>query len=337
MVRVSQDQAVIQFWIFPGSLLIGHLLARAVARFGPRLKLLDQPGPRSSHRQATPRGGGLGILAAFAVTAGATGLPVHLGLPASLISLLSFINDRREFSPVLRLACQFAAAAGMLSGFPALWEGSLGGMALLLFLGVYTVGTANIYNFMDGINGISGLTAIVAFGLLWLFGCWSQSLAPYQAVCLAVTGAALGFLPLNFPRARVFLGDGGSILIGFVFASLAIAGSGGAGDFLVLNILLWPYFMDELTTMAARLKDRESLLEAHRRHLYQLLANQGGYSHGRVALGYALAQAAIGIGCYLGRGRPGLLGGILLILCAVFLALNHTIRRRWDHPEAQRP
>ncbi|MDD8013931.1 MAG: hypothetical protein PHX05_10670, partial [Acidobacteriota bacterium] len=158
---------------------LGALGAFLVGRFGASLGLVDRPSERSSHSQATPKGGGIGILAAFCLAAAWGGFPLLGWLAAAGLALASLIGDRRELSAKLRLALQFAAA-GIACGqvarfFPDafLWQSA--GFALgLIVASFFVVATANIFNFMDGINGIAGISGIIAFGLLaasgWLKG-----------------------------------------------------------------------------------------------------------------------------------------------------------------------
>ena len=105
----------------------------------------------------------------------------------------------------------------------------------------------------------------------------------------------LGFLPFNMPKARVFMGDVGSILLGFVYAGLVVGLSHSLNDFVVLCSFLFPFYADELTTEYVRLRDGESLLKPHRRHVYQLLANEMGIAHWKVSVGYGVVQLIVGV------------------------------------------
>ncbi len=122
---------------------------------------------------------------------------------------------------------------------------------IALFWIVFIVGTANFYNFMDGINGIAGISGAVGFGLLAFVTYNTQSEIGLLAACMALT--CLGFLPFNLPRARVFMGDVGSILLGSVFAGLVYLSSSTLLDFLCLASFLFLFYADELTTMIVRL------------------------------------------------------------------------------------
>ena len=147
------------------------------------------------------------------------------------------------------------------------------------------VGTANIYNFMDGINGIAAITAIVGFGLLSLFSLIAGQDSAYGVLSVCIAFSCLGFLPFNMPKAKVFMGDVGSILLGFSFAAIVVILSKSILDFVCLAGFLFPFYADELTTMAARIKDGENLFKPHRRHLYQLLANEKRIAHWKISIG----------------------------------------------------
>lgn len=113
------------------------------------------------------------------------------------------------------------------------------------------------------------------------------------SICIALS--CLGFLPFNFPKAKVFMGDVGSIMLGFVFASIVVMASKSFLDFVCLAGFLFPFYADEFVTMAVRIKDGENLLKAHRRHFYQLLANEISIDHWKVSVGYSILQIVVGL------------------------------------------
>ena len=283
----------------PFSLFIGFLGAWFMSRYAYRFGLLDIPNDRSSHNLPTPRGGGLGILAAFVISSLLINLPLVIWLPAAILALVSFFDDKLDLTPKTRLIFQFAAAL-VVVGFALIQNSefniqNLPLLVLVLALSIYVVGTANFYNFMDGINGIAGITGAVGFALLGLFAQFytSSPTAGLSAFCISV--ACIGFLPFNVPRARVFMGDVGSILLGFVFASYVVILSRGLTDFLVLAGFLSTFYADALTTLYVRKTGGERLSQAHRRHLYQLFANQKKVPHWKVSVCYGSIQAIIGL------------------------------------------
>jgi Fuc2NAc and GlcNAc transferase len=174
---------------------------------------------------------------------------------------------------------------------------------------------------MDGINGIAGLSGVIGFGLLGLHNLYRTPPDAFQtalsllSVCVAL--ACLGYLPFNMPRSRVFMGDVGSILLGFVFAGLVVTLARNYLEMVCFAALLFPCYADELTTIVVRLQNRENLIRSHRRHLYQLLVNEFGMPHWKISSIYGAAQLCIGAGV-LAVYPFGV--GVVLIFLTVFFA-----------------
>jgi Fuc2NAc and GlcNAc transferase len=278
------------------SVLFAAAGAFLVARCGARFGLTDRPNERSSHRVVMPKGGGIGILFAMILAGIVLGLDLGVILAAAGISVLSLFGDKTEIPPKVRLPLQFLFAGVALWSFDLQLLNSNGVFLLLLPVSLFfIVGTANFYNFMDGINGIAGITGVVAFGLLALFGHLHGAAEGMVVLPLCLAAACVGFLPFNMPRARVFMGDVGSVLLGFMFALLVIFQAGTLKDLLIMGIFLLPFYVDELTTMFLRLRTGENLLHAHRKHFYQLLANERGIPHWKVSIGYGAVQLVMGL------------------------------------------
>ena len=274
-----------------------------MSRYAYRFGLLDIPNDRSSHILPTPRGGGIGILASYIFLAQFFSLPHSVWLPAVFLAFISFFDDKLCLAPQIRLFFQFVAAFTCL-GYIYFFSNyhsldvkfhALQSIVTFLFFCIVIVGTANFYNFMDGINGIAGITGIVAFGLLGFFANNYAHQSTISLSAFGVAAACLGFLPFNVPRARVFMGDVGSILLGFVFASYLALLVNSLTDFLVLAGFLSTFYIDALTTLYIRKRDGEQLSEAHRRHLYQLFTNQLQVPHWKVSLCYGAVQLLIGL------------------------------------------
>ena len=312
------------FILYTTCLILGGAGAWIIFLFAFRVGLVDHPNERSSHATPTPRGGGVGILAAFILASLFVKMPLTFWLPAALLTLFSFFSDKFELSPKIRLPIQFIAALFLvqLSAF------SFQPSAFSLFLlAIFIVGTANFYNFMDGINGIAGITGVVAFGLLALSTLLSGAAPSFVILAICLSLSCLGFLPFNMPKARVFMGDVGSILLGFVFAAMVVYLSKSLIDIICLAAFLFPFYADELTTMYVRLRDRESLTRPHRRHLYQILANEYGMPHWKVSVAYGLSQLIIGTSVLLVRPFGSIMVlPLLMIYFAGFVLL--TIRLR---------
>ena len=207
------------------SLILGPLMILVLRR----LHAVDQPGVRSSHSTPTLRGGGLApavaAIAAVLYAEELTGDALVAVLAGSvLFAVIGMVEDLRGVPALPRLAIQLAAAIVVLPwlladlGGPIVWR-LIFGVGVVLWLVSYV----NAFNFMDGINGISVAQVAVAGGAWWAIGHW-QGLDGLAGAALVVALAGLGFLPFNFPRARMFLGDVGSYFLGAWLAVLAVAG-----------------------------------------------------------------------------------------------------------------
>lgn len=258
---------------------LGVGFAVLVARHG-RLDPLEQ---RRLHTVATARGGGLGIAVAMLLTVLLV-LPLDLrtsgGLALLLASAAGAIEDVRGLRARWRLLLHLAAGALLVRGCVPDWP-FLAQLALL----VVVAGWVNLVNFMDGANGLIGLQALLAGIAFWLLGP-DSALAP---LALVLAAAVAGFLPLNFPRARVFLGDTGSYSIGLASAWLwlhAHTSDPGSGVWRGLLGLL-PILTDAGLTLARRFLHGKQWYSAHREHLYQWLIRRG-IPHTIISLGYAV-------------------------------------------------
>ena len=209
------------------------------------------------------------------------------------------------------------AALALVVAMRAVAPDSLRQIFLIALCALFIVGTSNFYNFMDGINGIAAITAVLALGFMAVYlhlnGLGLNFIYLSSGLCLA----CLGFLPFNMPGARVFMGDVGSLLIGFIYAGLVIVFTHDLLSFVCLTSFIFLFYADELTTMLIRLKDKESLLRPHRRHLYQILSNEYHVAHWKVSLGYGVAQFVIGASI-LGLKSAGLPVVFVLIILYFF-------------------
>ncbi|MGS1008447.1 MraY family glycosyltransferase [Achromobacter anxifer] len=275
--------------------VVAVLATRASIAWAHHRNILDQPNHRSSHSRPTPRGGGIGVVAACIVgVAGAAALgylspaaagALACGLP---IAIIGYLDDRHSLSARSRLLVQVASAAAalwFLSPLPAL---TIFGVTLPVgaTLALYLIGIVwmtNLYNFMDGIDGIAAAQAI-AIGL-----CWAIVAGPAAAVAALVLAlAAAGFLVYNRPPAKVFMGDVGSAFCGFFIAVAALQMEGATQHGLLLWLLpAGPFILDATMTLLVRVTRRQRPSEAHRSHAYQILSRKLR-AHGPVSLGYFL-------------------------------------------------
>lgn len=315
--------------------LVSLICSIIFAKFGSQWGFIDKPSDRSSHRIPIPRGGGIGILLVVLIGANWWDVDLSVWIPACFVSLVSFLGDYRERPIRIRLAAQMGAAA-IFCGIMILKKETYGASAwIFISLVIFGIGfitaTANYFNFMDGINGIAGVSGLIAFAGLGIYGLADGQNAALVSLAFGVAAACLGFLPLNFPKARVFMGDIGSVLLGFLFASLVIAFSWGIDDFIFLASFLFPFYADEISTLIVRLKDHDRITLAHRRHIYQILANQAGLSHACVTLIYGIFQITVIFLIWFAR-KEGLfyLISFPLALSALYFWWSIRIRRRWE-------
>lgn len=310
--------------------LLSFLCAWGVSRYAQYLRLIDVPSRRSSHFVPTPKGGGAGLLVVFMLVS-TIATPWFFWLTAAALSLLSFLNDISELSPKTRLFVQGLGAIILLSGFYMVgeWKSNFFTFIESGFFLLFIVATTNCYNFMDGINGIAGLMGLVGFGLL---GVYLHPLdSSLSMVSFALVAGCAGFLPFNIPSAKVFMGDVGSILLGYVFSSIVVFSAADLLEFTVMTSFLMLFYLDEISSIYLRLKKKRSLLEPHRWHLYQVLANEVGLAHWKISAGYALIQLIVGL-ITLHLQKFGLFWLSVFIVCisSIYLICDLYIKRKYQ-------
>jgi UDP-N-acetylmuramyl pentapeptide phosphotransferase/UDP-N-acetylglucosamine-1-phosphate transferase len=307
---------------------LAWLLVTRFARFA-----LDQPNERSLHERPVPRTGGLAVLAGIAVSAVAFDSALWLPLVLALgLAALSLADDLRPLPTGVRLAAHLAAA-GFIAWFILSPMHPLELAVVVLAIAWIT----NLYNFMDGSDGLAGGMAAIGFGAYALAGglAGDEALA---ATSLAVAAAALGFLLFNFHPARIFMGDVGSIPLGFLAGALGIVGwRDDVWPFWFPVLAFGPFIGDATITLARRALRRERVWEAHREHYYQRLVRLGFGHRGTALLGYGLmlfcAAAALA-----GRDQPGAVQlAAFAVASAVLGALAAWIDLRWRRAGADKP
>ena len=253
--------------------------------------MIAQPGERQSHDVATPAGGGLGLIFSIVVTS--LCLQSVLPIPSFwwqnmlpgilLLAIVGWRDDKHPVSPLLRLSVQLAVSLWLL-GFGWL-QFSLRDVGLFASATVAMVWLMNLYNFMDGSDGMAGFQGVFA-GLVMAVLFQTGEQYAMALLALAVAAACAGFLPLNFPRARVFMGDVASVPLGFIFASLAVYGIQTGSVGLPVSILVMSVFIVDATlTLLTRVLCGERWYTAHAQHVYQRLIAQG-WSHRQVLVAY---------------------------------------------------
>jgi UDP-N-acetylmuramyl pentapeptide phosphotransferase/UDP-N-acetylglucosamine-1-phosphate transferase len=263
-----------------------------------------------------------------------------MGVAAVMVTLLALADEHRALPQWLRLLVQFiVAVVAVLAleywppGFADTHSPSLRSLPVWL-LGaaaiLWITWVINAYNFMDGINGIASTQAIVCGVTLGLLFARVSDVAG-QVLALSLAGAALGFLPWNFPSASIFMGDVGAYMFGFFFSALALRA--GAEQMLIPAALpLLPFLADATVTLVRRIAKREAFFRAHRSHYYQRL-NILGWSHARVTsvwtvLAVACSVVALSYDSLSGASRGVAVVALLALHACVVLSIMVAERAR---------
>lgn len=299
------------------SALIAYLVTSLSIRLALHRGVLDMPNIRSLHFQPVPRIGGVGIIAAailslatlamlrrynfvgYPVLTRSTLVVIAAGIGMASIGLY---DDLHGLKPLEKLLLQF-----LLSGLVVMSGVKLENATVLQWgpipLGIFSIplsilwliGFTNIFNFMDGINGISALTAASYCGFFFIIASLQGS-RDLAAVALVIMGSCLGFLFHNFPQARTFMGDTGSLFLGIALACLVVRlsqKSPNPASLVALLMVCSIYLWDSGFTLLRRLRRGEDIFQAHRSHLYQRLV-QAGLSHGKVTGLFMFLHALVG-------------------------------------------
>ena len=273
--------------------LIAFLVSAAtvawLARGNVAQLALDEPNARSLHLAPTPRSGGLGLLLGIAAAwlVVAPRLPWTFWLALALVIVVSLVDDLRGLHAGVRMGAHLLAAGlatmALLSTDAPPWQTT----ALILGIGWM----CNLYNFMDGSDGLAGGMALFGF-LAYAIAAWFAGSMQFALLNLAVAAAAAGFLLHNFHPARIFLGDAGSVPLGFLAAVFGLNGWLQHDWTWWFPLLVFsPFIVDSSVTLARRLLSGARVWEAHRDHYYQRLV-QLGFGHRNTALAeYALMTA----------------------------------------------
>ena len=291
---MSQHQLLTLAVLLINALALSFLLTGLATSYALRRGLLDHPGDRHSHTEATPRGGGAGLILALVLSslwafAGKGGFWIIGVLPGMVVlSLLGWWDDHVSLSARFRFFVQLAVSFYLLwcveAGNPD-GSGLLLNMIVMAGAVIFLVWMTNLYNFMDGSNGMAGMQAVFA-GIV-LAGLFEHA-ADYQMTAVAglLAACSLGFLPWNLGRARVFMGDTGSLALGFTIGALLVYGvAAGAFELPVGLMVMIVFLTDSTLTLLARVLKGERWYNAHKQHLYQRLIAQG-WSHSGVLFLY---------------------------------------------------
>lgn len=305
----------------------------ALRRSAVAARLVDEPNERSLHRDPRPRIGGLGILAGalpVAVAFAQGEARLYAGI-AAVVAVVSAFDDAASLPVASRLGTHLVAAtlAVVVVGPSA----SGIAMALVAILGIAWI--ANLYNFMDGADGLAGGMTVIGFATLAV----AAARAGDPGVALlagALSAAALAFLAFNFPPASLFMGDAGSVPLGFLAGAIGWHGvARGLWPAWFPVLAFSPFVVDATVTLVRRLAAREPVWKAHRSHYYQRLV-LGGWSHRRLALAQWAVMAAAGASALAALGESGARqSAILAAWVLAYGAIGFAIDRRHPRSPAQ--
>lgn len=318
-------------------------------KYAKENQITDIPTVRSSHDVPKPRGGGIGfviitILGSFAYLL----YDAHLfsvGIITFLIALIivaifGWFDDKNSLSIPVRYTVQTIGALIILlfvSGFdsfyvPAFNQIYLGVFGYLAGI-IWLTGTTNIYNFMDGVDGIASVQAIFA-GIGWIFWGWYFDIPFIVAINLILVGSVASFLVYNWQPAKIFMGDVGSVFLGFYFATLPflavyLSDSIEIGFAIWISaLLLWPFLYDGSFTLIRRIIKKKNVFKPHRTHLYQRL-NRMGWPHKNVTILYSafcLFSCMISYIFVTGSGSSRIL--VIAVLLLLSFLYSHLVYKR---------
>lgn len=301
-------------------------------KIADKYNIIDKPNHRSAHTQITLRGGGVIFPIAFIIFCCFNFNEVmenywSFGLGLLAICTISFIDDVKTLSNKIRLLVHLISVVLLLY--------FTGAFTLMPFwvwpiLFVLMIGTLNAYNFMDGINGMTGMYSLVALASLAYINKDVIQFTDSNFIYYPIL-ACLVFLFFNFrKKAKCFAGDVGSMGIGFWVMGLIALLVMRTGEYKYI-LLLSIYGMEVVLTIMERIVLKENIFEAHRRHLYQLFANEKKVSHLIISSVYAILQLIINI--FLIHTQFPIWAIILIIFIptgGIYLALKWSLKKEYN-------
>lgn len=277
--------------------------------------LTDKPAPRT---------GGIALMAG--IMAGWVLLFKFLAwwvvVPALGLFVMSLVNEVRGLKPAIRLASHFVAALCVVLGAGVSW-------IWMLPVLLYIVWMSNLYNFMDGSDGMAGGMGLIGFSFYAIAGLMGGNEA-FAMLNFTVGAASLGFLYHNFHPAKVYLGNSGSVPLGFLAAAFGVWGwQKGYWPFWFPVLVFSPFVVDATLTLLNRMQKKEKLDGAHGGHYYQRLVKMG-WEPRKTAIAEYVLMSVVGVSALYALGLDGKgQGNLLAWWGAVYLGLSMWIDRRW--------
>ncbi|HUE84630.1 MAG TPA: glycosyltransferase family 4 protein [Vicinamibacterales bacterium] len=331
------------------ALALSWYLTGVLTRLPSRFSVLDYPNARSLHLRPTPRTGGLAIVAGFLAAVAAflvlgvlrdgAGILAMRGVSwmiamLAMLALVSYWDDCVHLPTGVRLFAHVIAALGVVLGgdlriaaidVPGIGLVQWGGIGLVVTI-LAVAWMTNLYNFMDGMDGLAGGMAVIGFSMLAAVA-FVEGHAVVGGLAAGVAAAAAGFLRYNFPPARIFMGDIGSISLGFLAASLSLVGiRAGAFDVLTPVLVFSPFIVDATVTLLRRIAVLQPPWLAHRDHIYQRLVLAGWQVQRTTLAAYGLMIAS-GVSALIYQQASSTLRLVLLIAYgAIYCILVFLVR-----------
>ena len=334
--------------------ILSFLATRRLCSPGSRLTPMDYPNMRSLHARPTPRAGGVVIL--LSTAAGLVGgfligvVPTPEGGEASwalwiagatiVVAGISLIVDLTELAVWIRLLVHALAATALVFGaglriteisVPSVGSVTLGAAAFPVSI-LFLVWMANLYNFMDGMDGFAGGMTAFGYGFI-AFAAFRAGEPALGVTALLIVAATLGFLPHNWPPSKMFMGDVGSVPLGFLAGALILHGTeSGMFDVWAALLCFAPFVVDASVTLGHRLLRGEPVWRAHREHFYQRLV-LAGWGHRRTVLAEYVVMSACTVSAVAysiagDRLRFGILLGWTCLFGGLALAVRTVEARR---------
>ncbi|MHB8473601.1 MAG: MraY family glycosyltransferase [Gammaproteobacteria bacterium] len=308
--------------------LISSAVLRVIVRSDKFSVALDHSNHRSLHSSPTSRLGGAAVMAGVSVS----GLLVSMKLWPILLTLVGFLFAVSLADDIRGLPVKWRLMSHALAAGTFLWLAAPSGILGSIGLAIALVWVINLYNFMDGSDGLAGGMSGIGFGFLSI-AAWSSGDIQFALLCLSISASSAGFLIYNFYPAKIFLGDSGSIPLGFLAGSMSVLGAQRGNWPLWFPFVVFSSFIVDATlTLFSRLLHGEKIWLPHREHFYQRLI-MSGFSHRKTALaeyGLMVTCGALGLLAM----QLGITGRFVVagVLCGLYGVAVVTVNRRGaDH------
>ena len=329
-----------QFQTAPAALVVAFAafvvtlacLGLLLSRFGRHL-MLDRPNERSLHAQAVPRSGGIAIAAGVAAGVGVhaalsnSPMPFMFGATlgiAGLLAAISLVDDAVTLPTFLRLVAHLGASGAALS----IGMGTADPVQFVLLL-LAIAWYANLYNFMDGSDGLAGGMAVFGFGA-YAWAAHQSGHAALADLCGSVAVASFAFLLVNFHPARLFMGDVGSVPLGFLSGAIGVLGwKEGIWPLWFPALVFAPFACDATLTLVKRLLRRERVWQAHKDHYYQRLVRMGFGHRGTAWIEYAAMAGCAATALLVRAAEPGIQAGAVGAATVVLIGIALWVDARW--------